>query len=301
LATDIIFEAINKSPNVFWLVTGVSNRNPERMEQLASGILPGVKGISDNKKILMHFLGIGRNAVLVMPASKVIELNDIYKIDYEEPEDLLDNDMMLLSRIWNKEHGTPMGRRGVLVNLSDRIAEILKKNSDRNISSIGSAITGGYISLESNVPEINSVTDLAEHVRERVLEGSNQFNREKRERLPLQWWKRVVSDAVIAGMRTYRSEGEWVVENDTLRVPEGSRLLVTVTKRPQDFPGEVRAQLKMGEFPGFKGITQAHIYSGHIIATVYKYGLDKRYDVRFIDAKKFEEIQLKLQMKHQYG
>lgn len=301
MVADLLSEVRDPQPGVFWLVTGISERTPERLEQLANGVLPGVQGISDNKRILMHWLGIGRNVVLVMKTDQVIANNDIFKIDYSDPYELLDNDMQLLARIWNKQHGTDMGRRGIMTNISSYLVKILKKSDDRTISQIGDSIYGGYVNLESNVPIIDRPVDLAEHVRSRVLEGVNQYRRPDIEKLPMSWWKQVVSDAVVNGVKSYESEGEWVVKGDSLKVPEGSRLLVGVTKLPQDFPEEVRQELKQGRFPGFPGITQAHIASGHVIKSVYQYGLDKKYEVRFLDLNKFEKVQLKLQTQHYYG
>lgn len=298
LTSDVLLEIRGSEPNVFWLVTHISEKTPERLEQLASGILSGIQGISDNKRILMHWLGIGRNAVLIMKAEQVIANNDIFKIDYSDPYELLDNDMQLLARIWDKQHGTDMGRRGIMTNISNYLVKILKKSDDRTISQIGDSIYGGYVNLESNVPVINSPDDLAKHVRSRVLEGVKQYRRPDIEKLPMTWWKQVVSDAVVNGVKPYVSEGEWVVRGNTLTVPEGSRLLVGVTKLPQDFPEEVRQELKQGKFSGFPGITQAHIASGHVIKSVYQYGLDKKYEVRFLDLNKFEKVQLKLQTQH---
>lgn len=249
----------------------------------------------------MHWLGIGRNAVLVMPAAATIADNKIDKIHYDDADELLYNDMELLSRIWDKQRGTQMGRRGVMNNLSDHLIKLLKKSHDRTISQIGDMLYGGYVDLGSNVPEINDPNDLANFVRNSVLEKANEYRRPEIEKLPVAWWKRLVSDAVEAGVKTYSSEGEWVVADNSLKIPKGSRLLVAVTKRPEDFPEEVRAALKNGELIGFPGITQSHIASGNVIKSIYAYGLDKKYDVRFIDLKKFEEIQLKLQTKHFYG
>lgn len=302
MVEEVLLEVSGRTPNVFWLVTGLSEKTPERLEELANGELHGVKGISDNKKIIMHWLGIGRNAVLVMPAELTKYINkNLYKIAYDDPYDLLYDDMKLLSRIWNKEHGTPQGRAGVMRNLEGYIHRLLRKNPDRIASSIGDGIYGGYYDLTKDVPEINSPTDLAEYVQNRVIESANEYKRKDYEKFPLDWWKRVVSDAVIDGVKTYESEGEWVVEGDTLKIPSNSRLLVGVTARPSDFPEEAREQLKTGEFKGFRGITQKHIWSAPVIMSIYKYGLDKKYDVRFIDMNKFQEVQIKLQVKHTYG
>ena len=302
MVEDVLLEASGRTPNVFWLVTGITDKNPERLEELASGTLHGVKGISDNKKILMHWLGIGRNAVLVMPASTTMAINGgLYKIHYNDPYELLRNDMELLARVWNKEHGTSNGRRGIMNNLSDNISRLLIKDPNRTASDIGHSIYGGYVDLAKDVPEINSPGELAEFVRGRVIEKADSRRKKGLEELPLEWWKGVVGDAVVQGVKTYESEGEWVVTDETLKVPGGSKLLVAVTAKPEDFPEEVRGQLKTGDLKGFRGITQKHISSVPVIMAIYKYGLDKLYDVRFIDMNKFREVQNKLQVKHFHG
>lgn len=296
---DVLLEVSGMTPNVFWLVTSISDKNSDRLEQIADGTLHGVKGISDNKKILMHWLGVGRNAVLIMPTSATMSINGgLYKIQYDDPYDLLRNDMELLSRIWNKEHGTSLGRRGVLVNISNNLVRVLKRSGDSVANDLAHSIYGGYVNLESDVPSIDTLTEMAEFIRKRTLEGVNEYKKKIFDPLPIDWWKTFISQAIVEGVKTYESEGEWVVTDEILKIPAGSRLLVAVDKKPKDFPPEVFEQLKQGKNVGFPGITQGHIYSAPIIKAVYEHGLDKRYQVRFIDLGKFKEIQTSLQIKH---
>lgn len=305
------------NPNVFWLVTSVGPKDEKAMNSLLSGELEGVKGISDNNRILMHWLGMGRNSVLVMKASEVRQENpNISKIWYDNPKQLTDNNLALLRRIFNADEA-PRGNGRILSNLWRRAYQNLLQNGDKILSRLGGLMRDGYIptydvfaDYEEGKTTIDSPEDLAAFFKRGVDEIASQKDSEVWQAIlgiDKSTWESIVKQAITDSVHTYSSEGEWVVTDSSFKVPEGSKLLVAVHTTLDQFPEEAQEMLKRGQEPKL-GIeippevwTRNMSLSLNTILSVYQTGLSEKYDVRFIDLNKFKKIQLKLQVKHQYG
>lgn len=308
------------NPNVFWLVTGVSPSVPDKVADLADGVLEGVTGISDNNRIVMHWLGIGRNAVLVMNARHVMQDNrgNIDRIRYDDPWDLTRDNMAFLRRIFNAGEGV-VGNRRIMDNLMRRIYNDGLNSSNEAVRHMAARLRDGYIPkyevgkpYESGKVEINSPKELAHYFKTNVDRAAdagnlNQKAAEEVKSIAEPLWLSMVKSAVVNSVRTYASEGEWVVASDALKVPAGSKLLVAVETPLKAFPKEAQEKLMKGEEPKLGKEIPAEIWtpgmrnSRPIIKTVFEYDLHKRYDVRFIDLNKFKQIQTKMQVKHTYG
>ena len=72
-------------------------------EGLSKGVLDGVIGISGNKNIVTNWLGINRDALLIMPPTETEKLNKLSRIMYDNPYYLLQDNMKALSRIFAQE------------------------------------------------------------------------------------------------------------------------------------------------------------------------------------------------------
>ena len=68
---------------MFFVAIRFDPDTPERMQELENMELPGVKGISASKEIVLDFLGVARDALIVMPAQKVLEMNKITRFMYD--------------------------------------------------------------------------------------------------------------------------------------------------------------------------------------------------------------------------
>lgn len=309
------------NPNVFWLVTTVSPNVPDKVQDLANGELEGVTGISDNNRIMMHWMGIGRNAVLIMNARYVMQDNkDLNRVIYDDPRELTKNNLALLRRIFNAREGGDGGRH-VLQNLLDRLYRNALTSNDDTTRLLGTSLRDGYIpTFEVVKPyaneelKINSPKELAAYFKVNVAVAlaspsgmSSGRAREELDAIPEWYWLNMVNQAIIDSVRTYSSEGEWVISSPTLRIPQKSKLLIAVHTLPKDYPEAAQAKFLKGEEPKLGVDIPTEVWtrnmsmSTDIIKTVYEYGLDKIYKVRFIDMEKFKSIQIKMQVKHKYG
>lgn len=326
LIDQCVREALNEArsspgnPNVFWLVTTISPRAPEKVVDLADGVLEGVSGISDNNRIVMHWLGINRNAVLVMNASHVMQDNrgDIDRVRYDDPYDLTRDNLAFLRRIFNADSGG-RGNRRIMDNLIRQIYRDALNSNNESVRRLGTFLRDGYIPTyevvkpyENQELEINSPKELANYLKLNVDRGAdigslNSSAAEEAKSVDEGLWLNMVKAAITNSVRTYSSEGEWVVATDALRVPAGSKLLVAVETPLKEFPDKAQEKLRKGEEPKLLEDIPPEIWtpgmrnSIPVIKTVFEHDLDDRYDVRFIDLRKWKQIQIKLQVKHKYG
>ena len=77
-------------PEQFFIVTSY-----ERLDKnnIASGIVDGVTGISGSAKIVLDFMGVGRNCIVTMDGPSVVQKNSLTRIMYDNPHFLVSNDM----------------------------------------------------------------------------------------------------------------------------------------------------------------------------------------------------------------
>lgn len=102
----------DKNPNVVW-------------ESLSRMKFDGLRGISDNILISRAWFDV-RNIMLVMPADKVLEMNKINKIQYFNPDQLVNNNFEIIKRVMDNERGDDK------YNITSTITKIFQ-----NLSSIG--------------------------------------------------------------------------------------------------------------------------------------------------------------------
>jgi hypothetical protein len=295
-------------PGVFWLVTDIDDINEDQVKQLATGVLKGVKGISGDREIVRQFLGVARNAMLVMPGKDVVKLNKVTRVLYEKPEYLVSNNLAALYRIWQKDPESGLGRDGLMMNFMDYFrAFLMKEPAASPLGNIGHAINFGHLRrmkyaqmFRGQNPRINTVKDLAVWVRNASIE----LAQEKGERQYLDLLKKIpVKDFYRVALRTlkkigdmYKSEGEWIIKGDVFKVPKNSRLLVL---RHESVTPEIIKKHKEGELPtdwadmvlsGYN-FDKATLRAMNLIE---KYGLDKKYKLRYVPEKKFNAHRAKL-------
>jgi len=312
---DVLHEVRSTSgnPNVFWLITSVSPTADKNLKDLSAGVLEGISGISDNNRILMHWLGIGfRNAVVVMNAKNTLSVNEgnLRRVEYDNIEQLTNKNMAMLRRIFNADQGVK-GNRKIIDNIFREIYRSALTSNDDGVRHLGSLMRDGYVSsydinkrYENGEVEINSLEDLTKYFWEEILKNTTA---EDISSINPRTFQNLIKYSVLKGIHTYKSEGEWVISSSRLVIPTKSRLLVAVETPLESFPREAQIILKNGGTPKTgkeipTNLLTAGMHSSiPIIKSVFDYKLDSRYDIRFIDINKFKEIQIKLQTKHEYG
>jgi len=63
------------------------------IDQLKTGKIKGLKGISSSSDIQFDFLGVARDAMLQMDSTKLLELNNITRIMYDNPHYLVSKNL----------------------------------------------------------------------------------------------------------------------------------------------------------------------------------------------------------------
>jgi hypothetical protein len=256
-----------EAPKDFRLMFRLPNKDvPDLGEQLARGVLKGVAGITDSGKVLMlRMLGQNRNAMLVMPGTAVLAANDLERVEYDNPDYLMANDMAVAQRIMGQSH-----------TKQSTIERILREAASFRSPVKDFMTTWGNLDVFpseqlAEVP-LDSALDFAaelfalskpkvEEAMQRNAELGEDFVQERYGPLldPDNYLK-AVNAGLLAFGRSFIWEGEWLVNNKTLRIPDGSRLFV----------------MKEGSLA--ESAKQA----------IEQYQLDDRYPVRYVDASKME-------------
>ena len=122
----------SKYPNWFYLVlrdSRNSNNSKLTWESLSRIEFDGLRGISDNILISRAWFDI-RPVMLVMPANKVIQFNNIDKIQYFNPDQLVENNFEKLIRIYGNEKGDEEH------NLTSTIIKLLQSISSISMNNV---------------------------------------------------------------------------------------------------------------------------------------------------------------------
>ena len=287
-------------PGVFWLATNIGKRSEKEMSGLASGVLKGLRGIGGDKGVVLSWLGIGRNALLIMPGKETVKENKLTRVMYGKPEYLVSNNCAALYRIWDKNPDKPYGRDAMMGNLIDYIRPLLMQYPHGTaFYTIGHAMDYGHLSrheygkrFAEKTPTVNTIKDLAVWLKKttrQILEKEAKRFVPEADELSAQTWYLIVSTALEKVGATYRSEGEWIVKGDTFKIPSGSKLLML---KPDEVTQEMIEKRRAGE----KGIPVARgaVYFFGDLDEVWKYGLDKKYEIKFVPQQKFEQQRVKL-------
>lgn len=139
-AAKVLARDLNRiDPKKFYVVVPIyegHDREMKRVKDIARGVLDGVQGISDKSEIIMNWYGIARNAIIVMDANKLMKMNKLSRIQYDNPHYLASDGLFALYRLWDKdpaEHGS----RGVAENFLESASRgIGKSNDDFEIKAI---------------------------------------------------------------------------------------------------------------------------------------------------------------------
>ncbi len=238
-----------------------------------------------------------RNAVLVMPANKVIAINNLQRIDYSDMDSFLADGMSQAKRVLNgdSEHAFGTLYRIFLEEVRDQA----------NL-----AVSPGYSQEFLFIPKfhkvldsINSVSDFVKAIRYglRVAKQENGYLSQTGKTLAN------LSDSELANLfRKYvgaylhrvfgSAEGEWLVVDEKLRVPKGSVLFVLTPAKFKNLNKHINQQIDLyNKSPDFY-----KPYAKQYLKWLYalkRCGIYKRYRVKFIDVNRWKKALEKFNVK----
>ena len=293
-------------PKHFWLVTDIDPNRPENSQQLVAGELHGVKGISASKQILIEFLGIARNAVLIMPAKKFLEVNNVSRVMYENPHYLVSKNLAAIFRLSNKSQDQDYDWATVSELLMDymKLAQKQMKLSE-DFGTIMYYVDYGTLSptwfgkiFMETKPHINTVKELSAWFKNTSIEVATQRSKsltENAKSVEVGEWQQLLFAALTRLGKVYKSESEWLVKDDSLTIPQGSTLLVELDTMPKDISDEAKEIYNNPDSAGIiMGRTRDEIKQLGFIDYVKSLNLDQRYNFKFISKKKFDAYRSKL-------
>ncbi len=276
----------------------------EVFSQLQRGVFKGLTGISDRNDIIFSWLGVARDAMLVMKGPETVRLNKLSRMLYGNPNYFLSNNMYMVRRLFNKLNDR-MGDSNILQNILDYVFRALGKSgkvSKYAIDYCGPSSSYSRIAYKKKT-NINSSKDLVRWMRKagRLLELKEKDAEFKNSyllgiidtlaKLSDKDIEESIYDAFKEIGDIYGSEGEWVIKSNTFKIPEGSYLYILVPEKKYkealqekiDQPDLVPAREHMGYYDFMKKYDL-------LISNLEDYGINKRYKVKFIDNQEWERI-----------
>jgi hypothetical protein len=310
-----LFEAIvgtGQAPNKFWLAVDIPvhkiadkdddwhntmrARNSKILTDLAKGELGGVKGISDSREILTQWLMIGRNAAIMMDASKLIELNDIEQVIYDDPQHLCKNNMSALYRLFSKDASTVDGRDGIMMNIMQYVVAAMRKVNNALAHQLDYLGATNIMARKwrNDATPIETPQDLSDAILTALREtDKGRITYQLDELYKEGDMEAAVAQALKHAGRIYSDEREWIVHSEQLRIPPKSVLLVGVdlevmrgydewfafTADPAN-AGSDKYQYETYRFENYK----------RLMEIIHSFGLDRFYTLKIIDGEKFNTL-----------
>lgn len=264
-------------------------------QQLANRRLEGVAGISSSGTIGLQWLGVARDAMLAMPGPETLQLNNISEVRYDDPEYLMRDNMSALYRIFNQQ-----GAERVISNIFQYATVVAKQSRNEDFGQFAyfSEWCAFWQKLsyyaEKNLPQVNSVRDLAEWTTEHAPVAAQQVRKGEwsieSTTLTTEQWEYLLNGALKKVSEIYSDEGEWLVEDNVLNIPPGSVLYIMT----YDVPEEIMAQWNSSdpadrERLRFTGWFATLERMEELKNTVSKYGLDRIYPIRWVGEQGFKD------------
>lgn len=297
-------------PRKFWLVFNIPSRDQvggdhasetqEIFNGLRRGKLRGLKGISGSREIITDWLHVGRNAALVMDSQKVFAENDILRVNYADPDALLENSMSAIYRLFNRSHNR-LGHMGLMQNIFRYfITEIstvdVAMGQELRYYGFETQVADYYAEKQQSeedfrISTLDELTDFIIEAMSAVADGggrwrshlSGMFSDVDRAKI-----QGAVRQAVMNIGTIYSSESEWIVKNDVFSVPKGSVMLILADKRAI---AKYDDWLKQPD--GYKFMPSLRFgleRLDHTLDVIRKYDLEDRYTVKMIDEMHFSKI-----------
>ena len=286
-------------PKDFWIVFDIGRM----MDELKTGKIKGLKGISSSNEIMFSFLGVARDAMFQIDAKQLISLNKITRILYDNPHYLVSKNMWALRRIFS---ASPSGWiNQVFGNLFDRLQVETKRSKHKELS-----YDMGYYGFR-NVDydwakkvktKINNLKDLSSLVHKYIHYVFTEKTNRKYD-ISVKEISDMLYVSILKIGELYSSENEWVVKSDILTLPKKT-ILHILTKDVDKFNKKaydlVKNNPKMDSMDFFGLFSQNDLGKEHNDISLYKQmikfdnikdELGNKYTVKKIDYNFFKRKQ----------
>jgi GNAT superfamily N-acetyltransferase len=237
--------------------------------------LEGVKGISDSPKNVANWFP-NRNALIIMDADKTLKINNLSKVNYDNPHYLVQDNFKPYKRLAadnpksNNNHVLELIvgyiklyaiKNNLIKHGDEEFREHLWRN-DNIIHKIPYKLQDVYIkNFWDFVKKVNELFD-------------NKLNEKT--------LQKVLWTVLKKAGNIFSGEGEWIVKDNVLNIPKGSTIVLKNR--------EIGFYDKMGkkfytEFDSWKELYEKYID---------EYQLDDLYNFKFADAEKINKYQYKM-------
>lgn len=227
----------------FELYTAELDSRRDSFRHIVKGELPGLQGISADANIKFNWLGMGsRNAMLIMDGKKLIKLNKMTRIMYDNPDYLVSSGLRALARLFGNPH-TERGVANTLNNFSSYIITALKQAGNKKTAALNHDMDyrGQQLSTRefTGWKKVQNVATFAKAYKAAWLKhtkpkasgshwtaSSDRTSHKIMSEMSISTLTDILRKALELVGKTYTSEAEWLLKSDKLKVPSGSRLLI---------------------------------------------------------------------------
>lgn len=288
-------------PKTFRVAMEWDYKDPENTgKMLADHKLPGMTGISSNGQIAFQWWGVGRDILLIMPGKKVVELNGISRILYDNPHYMLSKNMTMLRRLFNASF-SKIGTRQTFFNLNQYFFKQLGK-TNRTIK-YNVEYCAAYQTLAnlkySQAVKVSSPKDYIKYFR-RAIEHAVEKEKNKEyasyciRDIKKETDKISDSELISTLKKTfeyiksiYGTEEEWIIKDRILNVPKGSRLYILWDKKFEKSYKEAKEKTE-GWHHAWLNLKKDSIEKMlHMKNIIEKYLKD--YKVKLVDREEFDK------------
>jgi 8-oxo-dGTP diphosphatase len=311
-----------KEPRYFYVVGDLGN--PDFAKSLIRGYFEGLTGVSDTPEILNEFLWL-KGAALAMPTDDLLAINEyplLCSVAYDDADTLAADNLKTFGRLFNNAEQNEGNFQQRILKLRTYITEALQLYSQQAEYSYPPnnelASQAGYLSRSlahggipsSEIAEkmaahegyIDSVGDLAAVLWDtgfmRTYRGYTSARATLSDRFDpvvftLTDMEKVVRRALEIAASIYSNEGEWIVQQDRMNIPESSILILTF-ESGIDYPRTWFYKGSDGEHLREWEREKARFYEGLGMEPGREYtygefldraGLREQYDTRVVDYK----------------
>lgn len=273
-------------PKVFKVVIDFERNADKVAKGLSDGVLNGVKGISSNGEIIWEYLGIARDALLIMPGEETVKLNKLSRYLYTNPNYFFSKNMHHLKRLFMKERR----QEGALRNIMEYLFAVLVRNNVFSKFDVKYMVPYQMMEMHPTAKnvKINSVKDFIKWFRDTYRKISAEDAQFK------DYYFEVLESISDADMKKYiqqvfeqyvypiyGSEQEWEVKDEKLKMPKKSILYILKT--------DIKGKDKMWKFMNRYETERTE----NVEKAINKYNLDSKMKVKFIDPRKWKDLQAK--------
>lgn len=273
------------------------------VKQLGDMELKGMKGISGSGDIIFDWLGVGRDAMLIMNGPEVIKLNKLSRFMYGNPNYFLSNNMKFAKRLFNK--GSFGGDYPVLQTILEYVFKGLTKSGkmDKGLVSYSNLWDKyAYVAYKKN-SGINSSKDLVKWLRKagEILKKENAEAKWSNSQLDIaiDYMSKLSNNDIEKGIYdgfkmigdVYKSEAEWDIKNESLKVPKNSYLYMLLDKKGY----EEAIKLRKDDPTMFNSLGKARRLETieryeNIMKIFNQYKITNKYKVKLLDQREWEKV-----------